>query len=45
MPLHADFVGCRLEVQPDWVIHCEVPPYESELAIVIAHQSAIRGKR
>lgn len=43
MPLHADFVGCRLDIRPDWVIHCEVPPYEDELGIVLAHQDAVRG--
>jgi pyrimidine operon attenuation protein/uracil phosphoribosyltransferase len=44
MPLHADFVGCRLDIRPDWVIHCEVPPYEDELGIVLAHQDAVRGE-
>ena len=40
MPLHADFVGARFDVRPDWVIHCSVPPYEDELGIVLAHQKA-----
>lgn len=44
MPLRADFVGCRLDIRPDWVIHCEVPPYEDELGIVLAHQDAVRGE-
>jgi pyrimidine operon attenuation protein/uracil phosphoribosyltransferase len=43
MPLHADFVGGRFDVPPDWVIHCEVPPYENELGISLAHQEAVRG--
>ncbi|MDX1626527.1 MAG: phosphoribosyltransferase family protein [Wenzhouxiangellaceae bacterium] len=36
MPVHADFVGATLEVRPDWVIHCAVPPYEEALGISVA---------
>ena len=41
MPLHADFVGARFGIQPDWVIHCSVPPYEDRLGIVLAHHKAM----
>lgn len=37
MPVAADVVGCRLEVMPDWVIHCLIPPYEEELGIEVVH--------
>lgn len=43
MPVYAEFVGCTLDVRPDWVIHCHVPPYEPELGISVAHQEAVRG--
>jgi pyrimidine operon attenuation protein/uracil phosphoribosyltransferase len=43
MPIHADFVASRLDIRPDWVIHCEIPPYEDEFAIVLAHQDALRS--
>jgi len=36
MPLHADFVGARFDIRPDWVIHCEIPPYEPELGITLS---------
>jgi pyrimidine operon attenuation protein/uracil phosphoribosyltransferase len=42
MPLHADFVGARFDIRPDWVIHCAVPPYEEHLGIALAHQDALR---
>lgn len=41
MPLHADFVGARFDIRPDWVIHCAVPPYEDHLGIALAHQDAL----
>lgn len=37
MPVRADVVGARLEVLPDWVIHCLVPPFEEALGIEVAH--------
>lgn len=37
MPVAADVVGCRLEVMPDWVIHCLIPPYEEALGIEVVH--------
>ena len=43
MPLHADFVGARFDIRPDWVIHCAVPPYEDHLGVVLARQDAIRN--
>lgn len=43
MPLHADFVGARFDIRPDWVIHCAIPPYENHLGIVLAHQDAVRN--
>ena len=42
VPLHADFVGARFDIGADWVIHCEVPPYDERLGITIAHQDALR---
>ncbi|MDT8319562.1 MAG: phosphoribosyltransferase family protein [Xanthomonadales bacterium] len=35
MPLRTDFVGLQLDIGPDWIIDCAVPPYEDELGIVI----------
>lgn len=35
MPLRADFIGLQLDVGPDWIIDCAVPPYEDELGIQI----------
>lgn len=43
MPLHADFVGARFDIRPDWVIHCAIPPYEDHLGIVLAHQDVLRN--
>lgn len=43
MPIAAEFIGMKLDIRPDWVIHCEVPPYEDHLAIRIAHHRAITG--
>lgn len=36
MPLHADFVGARFDIRPDWVIHCQIPPFETQLGITLA---------
>lgn len=33
LPVHADVVGLRLDVAPQDVIECHVPPYEDELKI------------
>lgn len=44
MPIAAEFIGMKLDIRPDWVIHCEVPPYEEELAIRIAHHRAVTGE-
>lgn len=44
VPIHDDFVGCRFDIRPDWVIHCSVPPYENELGIVLAHQDAMKSQ-
>lgn len=44
MPLHADFVGARFDIRPDWVIHCAIPPYDDHLGVVLAHQDALRNK-
>lgn len=43
MPIHADFVAARLDVRPDWVIHCHVPPYEDAYGIVLTHRDAMRS--
>lgn len=33
LPLHADIVGMRLDIAPEDVIECNVPPYEDEFKI------------
>jgi pyrimidine operon attenuation protein / uracil phosphoribosyltransferase len=33
MPVYADIVGVALQIAPDDVIECNVPPYENEFAI------------
>lgn len=42
MPLRADFVGLQLDVGPDWIIDCAVPPYEDTLGICINPRSGSR---
>lgn len=34
-PVHADVTGIRLQIAPDDVIECNVPPYESEFRIEV----------
>ena len=41
MPIHAEYIGCTLDIRPDWVIHCAVPPYESSLGISVAHRDTV----
>ncbi|MEL7937477.1 phosphoribosyltransferase family protein [Pseudomonas delhiensis] len=37
-PVHADVVGVHLQVAPDDIVECNVPPYEAELRIdVLRH--------
>ena len=43
VPIHADFVGRRIDIGPDWVIDCDIPPYEDELGITLAHQQALQA--
>jgi pyrimidine operon attenuation protein / uracil phosphoribosyltransferase len=33
LPVHADVVGLRLEVAPDHIVECHVPPYEADFGI------------
>ncbi|GAA4413959.1 phosphoribosyltransferase family protein [Quisquiliibacterium transsilvanicum] len=33
LPVHADIVGAHLQLAPDDVVECHVPPYESELSV------------
>lgn len=33
LPVHADIVGAQLQVAPDDVVECHVPPYEPDLSI------------
>ncbi len=35
MPLHTEYVACRLDVGDDWIVDCQVPPYEEDLGITI----------
>jgi hypothetical protein len=32
----------RLDIRPDWVIHCAGPPFEDHLGIALAHQDALK---
>lgn len=41
MPVQARYIGLNLDVRPDWVIHCEIPPFEDELGIRILHRDAV----
>ncbi|PKL96465.1 MAG: hypothetical protein CVV18_01625 [Gammaproteobacteria bacterium HGW-Gammaproteobacteria-8] len=41
MPIQARYIGLSLDVRPDWVIHCEIPPFENELGIRILHRDAV----
>lgn len=40
MPVHADHVGLRLDVGENWILECQVPPYEAELGIEIKQRPA-----
>jgi len=33
LPVHADIVGIRLQLAPDDIVECNVPPYEEDLGI------------
>lgn len=37
IPVSADIVGATLQIAPDQVIECNVPPYEAELAVDVWH--------
>lgn len=39
LPVHADVVGIRLQVPPNDVVECRVPPYEPEFRVDIWHRS------
>jgi len=41
MPVQARYIGLTLDVRPDWVIHCEIPPFEDKLGIRILHRDAV----
>lgn len=36
LPIHANITGAHLEVSPQSIIECNIPPYEAELQIVLA---------
>lgn len=40
LPIRADIVGATLQIAPNQVIECNVPPFESELAIDVWHPPA-----
>lgn len=42
-PLHADIVGVRLQVAPEDVVECHVPPYESDFRIEVLRHGAAQG--
>jgi pyrimidine operon attenuation protein/uracil phosphoribosyltransferase len=35
LPLHADVVGLRIEVAPEDIVECHVPPYEKDFSIAL----------
>nr|WP_298163794.1 phosphoribosyltransferase family protein [uncultured Pseudomonas sp.] len=39
-PVHADIVGVRLQIAPDDIIECNVPPYEPDFRIEVVRQMA-----
>lgn len=41
-PVHADIVGIRLQVAPEDVIECNVPPYEAAFRIEVLRQGMAR---
>lgn len=43
MPMHADFVGLRLEVDEGWIVECHVPPYEEDLGIHLVRRPSAGG--
>lgn len=43
MPIRADFVGLELDVGPNWIVDCHVPPYEDRLAIQLRPHHAPTG--
>lgn len=40
VPVHADIVGATVQIAPDDVIECNVPPFEPELAVDIWRPAA-----
>lgn len=42
-PIHADIVGIRLQVAPEDIVECHVPPYEADFRIVLARRSQHRS--
>ncbi|MFC5698612.1 phosphoribosyltransferase family protein [Pseudomonas sp. GCM10022186] len=44
-PIHADIVGIRLQVAPDDIVECHVPPYETDFRIEIIRHGQHRPVR
>ena len=44
MPVIADHTGLRLDVGEHWVVECRVPPYETELGIVIKQRPGVGAR-
>ncbi|MDX2299202.1 MAG: phosphoribosyltransferase family protein [Xanthomonadaceae bacterium] len=43
IPVSADIVGATVQIAPDQVIECNVPPFEPELAVDVWHPPAVTG--
>ncbi|MEX6503685.1 phosphoribosyltransferase family protein [Pseudomonas zhanjiangensis] len=41
-PVHADVVGMRLQVAPDDIVECNVPPYEEQFRIDVLRHGGVR---
>jgi pyrimidine operon attenuation protein/uracil phosphoribosyltransferase len=41
-PIHSDIVGIRLQVAPDDIVECHVPPYETDFRIEIVRHGQHR---
>lgn len=42
-PIHADIVGIRLQVAPQDIVECHVPPYEAEFRIEVVRHGQHRS--
>ena len=40
LPVHADIAGLKLQVAPEHVVECHVPPFEEDFAIVLTQAAS-----